>query len=1017
MPLSLSDYAQVSSNNQSEPTQDDNTFTGAVAQGNLADYAAQHVAKPVGEAAKTALEYVGQKFDQLQPLGAPLRGLANAVQQGKNPLTGAWQGFSGQPVPSTAELIKKDPNFQSSMEKLPQLPGESYEDYTNRIEQTKNEASNVIGNLHDVLNPGYWGFGAGRLTQAGEDIAKGGKFLNATDLADNQATKTFVEATHSGQAPQFPASSSEVADLAAKNPQVMPTLDPSFLKNVAQGNKALLSVGNQPIIQGSSIAKLADFAYGKTGEAYDATLGKTDLGYKVKQGVQDLASGFKPLTSNPEFNQLAQENINKTNAAIIQRNNLTDYAKNMIQNVSGKHENTPEELNKAMLEYIEPRGSQTWKGQYENPPFKTQAKIAYTLPHDLKEYADQVINRGEERRALEVQKGMPNLGEKENYIEHQMTPEALDYAKKNDIELGKPSGGGEKSAKIANIQKRGVEGTINEINDKFANGKGHEIDELGNDPRWKGFTGKFFNDNVVDLDADRYLKSVKAVKNHDFMQAAEKAYGRTSNPQEKGWVRVPHSSLTNGEAWFPKEIGDYLNRSNDLMQNAHPFLKSTLGGIRATNNFVKKMNFGIYPGSAVKIELGNQQLAYLSGIHSPLSQLQGHTLAAHMRMGLDKLDDTKPFIYSKTLGALTEKQVYDLAVQNRGLGMGLFRGELESMAPKSQKLGPITGTGWKMHNYVEDGTRLGSYIEALKQGYSPAAAGNKVREALYDYSQRSPISQFASTYLPFPFLTFASKNAPAMLKKAFEEPGKFNLYEKVREMNNERDKDNKQKQQNLDQWEKDNLPVYIKSEGGKDYYLFGNRLVPQTDIDEFLGSGKDLSEIVANTPRKMMKYGLGMLNSFVKTPLELYNNRSYYFDNQNIQRMPGEKQAVVPGVNVDSKLAYAIRNNLRPVVETARLMQQGQPQWAKALHSGATLGLNVQAIDPEIKKLNAERAFVKSVKGTNTREGGEADVSYYARLKAIHERKGDFTASLLDGLNLETAKQNLQNIIKNRPSF
>jgi len=877
-----------------------------------------------------------------------------------NPLKAAGQGFMNNRQDSWGDIIASDPKFMQGMP-----------------EQVRRDAANKVGLLPEFLADPAMYLKIGGLTKAGETAAQTGK-LGATAMQD-----------------------------------------------LASGNRATLSLGNQTLIPGKVISTPARIIGGGLSKALDLgeelpLVGKT-IG-KARSLADTLREGFNPMTNNAEFNALKQSQINKTNYQTLLTNLDTPENARIIRDNAESAGVTPDEMKKKMLDYIEPPGSQMEipknvpRGEEMYPELSqdmmdTQRdEFGKTLPPEIKALADEIRGIHETRAGIEQSKGLLDTS-RDNYIEHAMTPDAKEFMDKtfnNDDKVAIAD------ALKAN-QKREIPLTINETNDLFGRGQGHTIPELGEWPQLKNFKGKFFNDQVEELAADRYLRSVKAENDHDFHLAAGKAYGKTTeyikaNEDPKDWIKVSHDAFkqlnkenatgeTKNTLWFPKEIGNYLNRSEQLTSGK--YIEPFFNVLRGLNNFTKKMNFGIWPGSAVKIELGNQKLAFLSDLWSPHSQWVGHSIATKIRQGgMNALDDKIPVISTPRLGALTEKQIYQLAMEHRGIGMGLFRGELASMKPESQELG-IAKAGWELHNYVEDGTRMGTFIDALKKGYDANGAGIATQKALYDYSKLGPIPDVARRFMPF--FTFAYKNAPAMVSKLATNPGKMALYDKARQIINQPVKNQEQYE---DEWQSDNMPVYMGTgKDGKNYYLYGNKFMPETDMNAWMGSGKTWQEALGNTPEKMLKYAFGLQNPYIKTLIEEGFNKSVYFD-QALQRMKGEVAQTGLGFNAPAKVAYGIRNTIRAPSEAGKLTDETVNP---ALRVGRLLsGVNIQAVDPFVQQLNYARKMQQAIKGSGGRFGGEADVEYYASLYAHYLQNDDKAKADLALKNLETAKKNLE---------
>jgi hypothetical protein len=399
------------------------------------------------------------------------------------------------------------------------------------------------------------------------------------------------------------------------------------------------------------------------------------------------------------------------------------------------------------------------------------------------------------------------------------------------------------------------------------------------------------------------------------------------------------------------------------------------------NNFTKKSFFGLFPASVAKIYLGNQALAYISGFWNPISQFDGLKMADNLRRGT--LGD-KIIVNSPSLGQLTEKQVFDLAKTNRAYGMGLFRMEVPQLDEETY-LGSkmlqkqVVDRMWAAHNFSEDATRLGTFIETLKQGYDPFAGASATSKALYDYSDLGELDQMGKKLVPF--YTFQRKNLENMSKQWIENPGKAGLPLKLQ---NEGDQDfqNQRKYWSTTKSEGTPLPVG----GGQQWSL--NSLWPANDVNRWLGTGRDTSEIFANTPKTIKNTVLSMINPFIRTPVEAAANYNTY-SGQPINKIPGQR-AAFGNVIMPNKLKYLL-SQFRPVQDPTQLFTgTGQTPTQKALRYIA--GINVHTPDIEHEKDISNLEDLLNFKGSHNL--GEKNLPrYFAKEAQRKYNSGDLTGA------------------------
>lgn len=775
----------------------------------------------------------------------------------------------------------------------------------------------------------------------------------------------------------------------------------NLMEQFQRGQRAPLTIGGYPLITGETFAKGLQQAKKIPG---------------VQEGL-DAMKGFQKFSGHTGMDKIARQyetDLNATNRQIADRSQeerrfMRDTAESNKEQLglpkTASYEDAHAALNKTLLDWLESE---------EKPQ---------NLPEAAKAYGEELRGRMGQVVAKEKSIGAAKYSPLSDYQYHVPTDEFEKFFNKTY-----PKAGGSQQflKNVTNVNKeRGVRQTINDVNAMAQAGKLDKVEGMGGLKELSNFKGKVFNDDVVDLNAARELKSAKVQNEYGFVQKVADSYGMSdkaaqdmfrSNPGSRGdWVEVSHPGLRGEKTWFPKEIGDYL--SNMQKVNSKPGIFKKF--LQTTNELVKKTNFGVWPASATKIEVGNQLLAAYGGIWNPHSQLMGHELASAIRDNVNNLDNTRPIVFSPKLGPLTQKQVYDLAVKNRGVGMGLFRNELSTFLPGHQNPGflgkggkvskvvnAVPNAGWALHNYIEDGTRMGSFIEALRQGYTPEAAGRKVMQSLYDYSDVGATDNTLRRYVPF--YIFMRKNVPNFVGKYLEKPGMMNLPEKVRTIVNRQDQKSQQEQKYYSPWMRESRPWILGNDKeGNEYRLLADRLDPRSDMNEWFGSGKTFGDFLKNTASTMqpVKTVLGTMNPLLKTFLmELPFNQSLYFGDK-IERMPGEKSAIGPW-NVPTDAAYALKNNIRPVQEFNRTTSDTIPGWLRALRLFP--GLNIQAVNPIQERLDYLRRLSQSIKGVGG-QGGMNDVKYYENLMKFHLSRGNKRAAELDRVNLQQALQNVRN--------
>ena len=787
----------------------------------------------------------------------------------------------------------------------------------------------------------------------------------------------------------------------------------STAKGLTTGKNSLLTFGNKPLVP-KFLDKAVGAGLGKVGGAVDNSklLSAIKAGFTSKEPTVAL--------ENLKLQKLTNPNNEATiNAILMQK---ADEA--VIADSAKKLNITPEEMHQRIIDYIEPKGSQTWKGQYEKPPFQVQAEAGKLLTPQTKELAERHIADYETLSEADKSKATRSY-----YIEHNASPEFKDKLNQLFPKIDDSTRTRAEQALHDSVNGRGKnlgKYTVNEINNLAAEGRLGEIPGLGGLEQWKDFKDKVFDDNVARVHASRYLESVKVASQKDYMTTLAKTYGipkgamlkraKSGELDPSKWIEVSDKNFItpenkSGILHFPPEVAKSIEKSKNLGSDS-PWAKEIKNSAQELSNFSKKTYFGIFPASIMKIFLGNQALAYMSDLYSPGSQLKGLKMAANIR--LNKLSD-KILVNHPTLGPLTEKQVFDLAKQNRAYGMGLFRQELPKTADRAEKyLGSkkaqkVVDLMWQGHNFVEDSTRLGTYIETLKRGYDPFGGAKATRRALYDYSELGPWIKSVKSVTGAPFLTFQAKNVANMTKQWIKNPARTGLPLKIQ---NEADQDIQDQRKYWSPTKAEGSPLPVGNLLNKtlgtnldpNLYLHLNSMWPANDVNRYTGSGRNLDEILnpTNTAKSIAKTAVGMVNPIPRIGLEALSNYNMN-SGQPIERMPGQKEAFGPFILGKRYEQYPL-SQIRPAQDLAdALYGTKQTGGQKALRYLGSLGF--RTANPEQEKLQSEMGDLSQFRGYHS--AGEKNLPRYFGKRAVNlEKQGDTMGAQAARQNVPIAIQN-----------
>ena len=744
-----------------------------------------------------------------------LRGTYNAVEPlaskvfntiGEAPLrlgTGALTNLaSGNPISDNLSEILKTPNSS---------------DWHDVLNADKNNGSPILKTVLSVAP------GAREIFDLASERAKD-IIRNDVGMAMNLTIDPLMHLHLGGM--------TEVGNKALKAGVEAPTL----AKGAASGERSLATLGTLPLVP-KAVSKVALGGLTKANEA----IGKITF-------IGGLKEGLQTETGNVGYdNAKLQKLVNPNNEATINSIGQQKADESIINAVSKKTGIPPEQLHQRILDYREPLGARNLpKGKlakldWQDRMDSIREEVGKTLPPELKDMADKKI---EANKSYNLSEGGKT---QKYYVEHNATPEWKQFRNKLYPKMAIPQQQAMENAMHDAVKGVGPLGkyTINEINNKALAGQLHTVPGLGEIPQLSEFKGKLFDDNVARIEGQRYLENAKVLNNKDFIDHVNRIYGvekepllaryRTGELKPGSYVEDPSTGIS-----YPPEIAKSIEKMKNMGSDS-PWAKDMAKSWSDFNDFTKKSYFGIFPASLSKIYLGNQALAYVNGLWNPISQAKGLKLAIAIRTG--KMTEEEQALF-KTLK------------ENRAYGMGLFRNEVPKVEKEtylgSQKAQKFVDMMWEGHNLAEDATRMGTAIEALRQGYSPFAAGKATRKALYDYSDLGELDKKAKSLVPF--YTFQRKNLESMAKNWIQNPGRTGLPLKLQNEGNQ-DFQNQRKNWSMTKSEGTPLPV-----GDNNLMLHLNSLWPANDINRWTDHPIDTI--------------LSMINPFARVPFDVGTNKN-----------------------------------------------------------------------------------------------------------------------------------------------
>jgi hypothetical protein len=440
------------------------------------------------------------------------------------------------------------------------------------------------------------------------------------------------------------------------------------------------------------------------------------------------------------------------------------------------------------------------------------------------------------------------VGEIMNYAPHIRTKESL---AKN---LAKQFGIGAKEFSTAGIEKgRKLEGTIKELTEKgidiFEKNPAIQLVKKGQ-VYAKAITSKMFANEVKKFSVKDGVK--------------------VSNPLLKELKFLPeHAKVIDNfyQTIKPEEL-NVIIRTFDKIQNwwkaqaliaPSYHIRNEAGNI--WNNFIANVNPGYYI-KAIAIQSG---------------KLKNEKIIDDMK----RLGVINEGWYAKDIGEEVLRRVSS--------------GVKEGINPLSQQ-NYLFRINKAIGSAIENNSRIAHYLSKLSEGLSPEKAAESVKKYLFDYGD---LTNFEKTIMKriVPFYTWTRKNLPLQLSNLITQPAKYVLPHKIiREIESGTERPN---EKYMSEYIKSNIPVLIRKnkEGDAEYFMLGTWLPYASAIDF-------LSQPLQNT--------LSSVSPLIKTPLELFSNKSTFFKNtlgeySNIENQPLE-QGQFLGQTMRKKNITLLRN-------------------------------------------------------------------------------------------------------------
>ena len=440
--------------------------------------------------------------------------------------------------------------------------------------------------------------------------------------------------------------------------------------------------------------------------------------------------------------------------------------------------------------------------------------------------------------------------------------------------------------------KRGIEGTIREINER----KGRA----------------FFMDDPVVLKVMRKRWSDNALAADRLFTRASDDFGKKVTKRKDG-VRVDPDGVAIPDEWvtvrgvaFPPEFARIITKQEKILNNPNE-AKKLIKIFDEVQTWWKKYTLGLRPAWHTRNAFGNFWNAYLiGGLTDPLRYGEAAAIQKSMQVGKGKVIGASDYIVGKVTGkaldkgaevrgtGMTREEIFDEAIKRGVYESGMYAQDVGTGAARSSNV--IGSTEWSVINKafaagktVENNARLALFIDSIAKGVK--AAGRKgqtkfkpdeiekilddasinVRKSLFDYGD---LSEVEKRYMKraMPFYTWTRKNIPAQLQAIALHPdraNKLNILVAGLQSGVQRVDSN-----DIDEWIKDQYPIFLNAEDSEQTYTFITALsyLPTAELNRVFQSPEGMAHMFSQMGTPLLKVPLEIMfnyDTFRERPIDV----------------------------------------------------------------------------------------------------------------------------------------------------
>jgi hypothetical protein len=407
----------------------------------------------------------------------------------------------------------------------------------------------------------------------------------------------------------------------------------------------------------------------------------------------------------------------------------------------------------------------------------------------------------------------------------------------------------------------------------------------------KGYIPEFSSD-IPALTYVGGARQVQVEAGHRLIRLVNSS-GLSSPTEIDGWVKSTIPELKG--RWINPVIEEEITKAHKAFIGDKAS-SELLKGFDNMQNLWKTWTLGVFPAYHARNMLGNLWNNYLAGVINPKVYIEAK-----------RIQDLA--VKGELKG--TDKLLYDLAQKQGVLGRGIMRSEIPSVLPTAEKtLGEkayataeyLPRKGMEMiGGPIEDNARLAHFIDKLEKGWKPGEAAQSVKKHLFDYDE---LTDFERNVLRrfMPFYTWTRKNIPLQLEALINKTGKVLPIEKARQS----------ALAGADNPDTSVMPEYIKE---RMPFVFRGK---SGDLNYFpLESYLPLADLQKLGPKRLADVGGELLSPIFKVPIELTENRSWYFK-EPIEKYRGETREFLR-MDMPVRLSY-VASQIRLLSEIDRML-------------------------------------------------------------------------------------------------